>query len=78
MSSKSKKLQAILDKTVDHKKVFGATFAIKHQEEIWHGVAGNIKASQDYFIASTTKQAVVAFTSSNQVIPNATQHTIIP
>ena len=60
MRDKSKQLQAILDKLVDHKKVFGTSFAIKHKDEIWQGAAGNIAIDQPYFIASTTKLFVTA------------------
>lgn len=52
---KEKKLQAMLDKTVDQKKVFGASFAIKQNDYIWEGVSGNFEKNQQYFIASTTK-----------------------
>jgi len=50
-----KALQAILDKTVDEKKVFGANFAIKKDSFTWHGASGNITLNQAFFIASTTK-----------------------
>lgn len=49
------KLQSILEKTVDGKKVFGASFGIQYQNETWLGAAGNIPDNQQYFIASTTK-----------------------
>jgi CubicO group peptidase (beta-lactamase class C family) len=55
MSEKEARLQAVLYKTVDNKKVFGASFAIKHENKVWHGSAGNFKPEQPYFIASTTK-----------------------
>ncbi len=55
MNAKTTKLQAVLDDAVDQKKVFGASFAIRHNDEIWHGTAGNISEHQQYFIASTTK-----------------------
>jgi CubicO group peptidase (beta-lactamase class C family) len=55
MSNKRKQLQAVLNKTIDNKKVFGASFAIKHNNEIWQGNAGNIAERHTYFIASTTK-----------------------
>lgn len=47
--------QDILDKTVDGKKVFGTSFAIKKDNVIWQGVSGNFTRDQPYFIASTTK-----------------------
>lgn len=47
--------QTILDKTVDNKKVFGASFAIKKDTIVWKGASGNLSIDQPYFIASTTK-----------------------
>ncbi|MBX2900154.1 MAG: serine hydrolase [Cyclobacteriaceae bacterium] len=52
---KRNELQMILDKTVDGKKVFGASFAIKKDTFIWQGASGNLSIDQSYFIASTTK-----------------------
>lgn len=52
--------QAILDKLVDNKKVFGTSFVVKHNGEIWQGSAGNISSEQPYFIASTTKLFVTS------------------
>lgn len=52
---KEKSLQTILDKTVDDKKVFGTSFAIKKDKLIWKGASGNLLIDQPYFIASTTK-----------------------
>ncbi len=46
--------QAILTKQ-PIKKVFGASFAIKHGDQVWSGHAGNFTHDQPYFIASTTK-----------------------
>lgn len=48
-------LQSILDKTVDGKKVFGTSFAIKKGDSTWVGSSGDITTNQPYFIASTTK-----------------------
>lgn len=48
-------LQAILDKTIDNKKVFGISFALKTNTFTWQGSSGNISNDQAYFIASTTK-----------------------
>lgn len=48
-------LQQILNKTVDQKKIFGCTFALKKDSLVWEGAAGNIGLNQAYFIASTTK-----------------------
>jgi len=55
MNEKEKPLQAILDKTVDGKKVFGTSFAIKKDSLIWFGASGDLTKDQPYFIASTTK-----------------------
>jgi D-alanyl-D-alanine carboxypeptidase len=55
MTEKEQSLQLILDKTVDNKKVFGTSFAIKKGSRIWQGAAGNMSTETPYFIASTTK-----------------------
>ncbi len=55
MNEKEKQLQLVLDKTVDQKKVFGATFSIQQGQQLWTGAAGNIEKQKPYFIASTTK-----------------------
>jgi len=47
--------QSILNKTVDNKKVFGTSFAIKKDTLFWNGASGNLSIDQPYFIASTTK-----------------------
>ena len=49
------KLQKILERSVDNKKVFGTTFALKKDDSIWEGAAGNFSIGQPFFIASTTK-----------------------
>ncbi len=54
-TEKEKSLQTILDKTVDGKKVFGTSFAIKKDTLVWNGASGNLLIDQPYFIASTTK-----------------------
>lgn len=54
-SEKEKSLQAVLDKTVDAKKVFGVSFAIKKDGHVWTGSSGDLSNDQPYFIASTTK-----------------------
>jgi CubicO group peptidase (beta-lactamase class C family) len=54
-TEKEKSLQTILDKTVDGKKVFGTSFAIKKDTLVWNGASGNLVIDQPYFIASTTK-----------------------
>ncbi|MDO9554232.1 serine hydrolase [Rhodonellum sp.] len=55
MTEKENSLQAVLDKTVDGKKIFGTSFAIKKEGFTWFGASGNISIEQPYFIASTTK-----------------------
>jgi CubicO group peptidase (beta-lactamase class C family) len=54
-TEKQKIFQSILDKTVDNKKVFGTSFAIKKDALVWYGSSGNLTINQPYFIASTTK-----------------------
>ena len=54
MSEKQKALQSLLDKTVDGKKIFGASFAIMKDNFNWLGASGNLSTEQAYFIASTT------------------------
>ncbi len=54
-SEKEKSLQTVLDNTVDNKKVFGTTFALKKDTLTWQGASGNLSIEQPYFIASTTK-----------------------
>jgi hypothetical protein len=41
LEKKAIELQQILDYTIDGKKVFGCNFAIKYQNEVWQGTAGN-------------------------------------
>lgn len=48
-------LQAVLDKTVDGKRVFGTSFALKKESLRWNGASGDMSKDQAYFIASTTK-----------------------
>jgi CubicO group peptidase (beta-lactamase class C family) len=55
LSEKDKSFQAVLDKTVDGKRVFGTSFAIKKDTLVWNGASGNLSIDQPYFIASTTK-----------------------
>ena len=55
MIEKEHSLQAILDKTVDGKMVFGTSFGIKKDDFTWFGASGNLSSDQSYFIASTTK-----------------------
>ena len=54
-SEKEKRLQTVLDNTVDNKKVYGTTFALKKDKLTWQGASGNLSIEQPYFIASTTK-----------------------
>jgi len=55
MNTHEHKLQAILDKAVDGKRIFGTSFALKSNAFSWEGAAGNFTTAQPYFIASTTK-----------------------
>jgi CubicO group peptidase (beta-lactamase class C family) len=54
-SNQQEKFQKTLNKTVDNKKVFGTSFAIKKDTQVWNGASGNLSIDQPYFIASTTK-----------------------
>lgn len=55
MTEKEISLQKILDQTVDQKKIFGTSFAIKKDGFTWYGASGNLSIDHPYFIASTTK-----------------------
>jgi D-alanyl-D-alanine carboxypeptidase len=55
MEKPEQNLQRVLDKSVDNKKVFGTSFAVKKDGFTWEGAAGDIAIDQPYFIASTTK-----------------------
>ena len=55
MINSKNKLQSILERTVDEKHVFGASFAIKQEGFNWVGAAGNLSEQSPYFIASVTK-----------------------
>lgn len=55
MSKKKELLQKVLDNTVDNKKVFGTSFAIKKEDFLWVGASGDLATDDQYFIASTTK-----------------------
>lgn len=60
LANKSNALQEVLNKTVDNKKVFGASFCVKHKDELWCGSAGDMDNDRQFFIASTTKLFVTA------------------
>lgn len=55
MGNIEKTLQTILDKTVDQKKIFGASFSIQKGNKIWNCASGDLEIDQQFFIASTTK-----------------------
>lgn len=55
-----KSIQALLDKTVKNKHLFGISLFVKHQGQDWCGVSGNFSMETPYFIASTTKLFVSA------------------
>jgi CubicO group peptidase (beta-lactamase class C family) len=55
------KLQNILDKSIDNKKVFGTVFCIRQGSGSWCGAAGNFDTGTQYFIASTSKLFTTAF-----------------
>lgn len=54
------KLQKIIHKTIDNKKVFSCVFSIHKEDEQWAGCAGSVQTSDPYFIASITKLYVTA------------------
>ena len=54
-TKKEKSLQAVLDKAIDGKRVFGTSFALKKNSVTWQGASGNLTTDRPYFIASTTK-----------------------
>lgn len=54
-TNKESELQKILDKSIDNKKVFGTSFAIKTGDWMWQGAAGDLTTTKPYYIASTTK-----------------------
>ncbi len=60
MTAKENILQTVLDKTVDGKKIFGTTFALKKESTVWMGASGNMSIDQPFFIASTTKLCTTA------------------
>ena len=55
MNDKQEKVQLILDKAIDKKKVFGASFCIKNKGELYFAASGDMEENSQYFIASTTK-----------------------
>jgi D-alanyl-D-alanine carboxypeptidase len=55
MTLNQNKLQSVLDKAIDNKKIFGTSFCIKYKGETWNGCSGNIEKDRQFFIASTSK-----------------------
>jgi D-alanyl-D-alanine carboxypeptidase len=49
------RLQDLLDRAVDGRRVFGTSFALRVGGETWHSSSGNFNGDESYFIASTTK-----------------------
>lgn len=56
----AKKLQGILDKSIDEKRIFGTTFCIQHDTFSWIGGSGKLPPDAPFFIASTTKLFITA------------------
>lgn len=54
------KFQAIINKTIDYKSIFGTVLTVVKGYDSWTGSAGNLTNEQPYFIASTTKIYVTA------------------
>ncbi|MBN1352615.1 beta-lactamase family protein [candidate division KSB1 bacterium] len=49
------KLQQLIDKTVNNKKVIGVVVSVHSGSESWTGSSGNLTNESQYFIASATK-----------------------
>lgn len=60
MKTNSTRLQHILNKTVDHKLVFGISVSFCQGDYTWNGVSGNFTMNRPFYIASTTKLFVTA------------------
>jgi len=60
MENKNEKLQSILSRAVDNKKVFGTTLCLQAGDYTFCGASGNFQTEDQYFIASTTKLFVTA------------------
>ncbi len=56
----TKKLQQLLDKSINNKTVFGTQVSILTPTESWTGAAGNLDKESSFYIASTTKLYVTA------------------
>ncbi len=54
------KFQAIINKTIDNKSIFGTVLTVVKGNDSWTGSAGNLTNEQPYFIASTTKLYITA------------------
>jgi CubicO group peptidase (beta-lactamase class C family) len=57
---KASRLQAIIDKAVDRKRIFGTSFCVRTIQDLWLGASGNLETHSQFFIASTTKLFVSA------------------
>jgi CubicO group peptidase (beta-lactamase class C family) len=56
----AQKLNRVLHKTVDNKKIYGAVVCIYKNGEQWTAAAGNLDTAGKYFIASATKLYITA------------------
>lgn len=67
-------LQDILNQSVDNKKIFGTSFSLQYQNQIWSGSSGNLRHDSQYFIASTTKlfttAVILALVSEKRLNPD--------
>jgi len=61
-------LQNTIDKTVDNKKVFGVSFAIKKDSFVWEGLAGDFTIDQPYFIGHSGLPSALAYYSPKENI----------
>lgn len=60
MNLSHSRLQSILDRAADQKKIFGTSFSIRVGNEQWNGASGDLLSDHSFFIASTTKLFVTA------------------
>lgn len=62
VSATAAKLQKVVDKTIDNKKIFGISLCLEKEDGVFvfSGASGNLVPESQYFIASTTKLYVTA------------------
>ena len=55
LTKKEISLQNVLDNTVDKKKIFGTSFALKQGDFKWAGASGNLKKKSELFYRKHNK-----------------------